>query len=194
MSGGGSQFPLVRLAAKYREMTKDGRLLSNRAALSVIQLRMEQLLERIDMNQAPDRLGRLQKLWEKFREEERKGNSVDAAVVKGEIDAEFEAAFHDYAAWKEMYEAVDLHRKLTETEVKIAKDLQAIMTAEQIYELTAKLLGEIIAAVNGLENVDAPTKARMLKRIQYGFTRVVGDGARDAVDANFVESDDDEDR
>lgn len=149
--------------------------MSNRASLEIIRTRILQLLERIDLNEAPDRLAKLSKLWQKFRGLENSGNTVDAMTIKVEIDMEFEKAYHDYQSWKQMFEALDLDRKMVESEVKIAKDIQAILTAEDAYELAAKLLGAIISTVNETD-IPAPVKNLFLKRIQYEFTRIVGDG------------------
>lgn len=180
-------FPLVRLAAKYKELTTNGRLLSNRASIDVVRERIRQLAERIDTNQAPDRLAKLQELWLKFRELENKGDKLEAIIVKKELDAEFEAAYHDYAAWKQMFDAVDLDRKLVESEVKIAKDIQAILTAEDAYELTAKILAAIIETTNAMTEIPQDAKSKFLQRMQYEFTKLVGDEADRGVGRSHAE-------
>ena len=58
-TGSGSSFPLTRLAAKYNQMTGDGRVLSNRRAIEIVRMRIQQLAARIDLNEAPDRMARL---------------------------------------------------------------------------------------------------------------------------------------
>lgn len=103
----------------------------------------------------------------------------DAMKIKFQIDAEFEAAYHDYAAWQQMFEALDLDRKMVESEVKIAKDMKAILTAEDAYELAAKLLASIIQAASELILEDN-IRARFLKRIEYEFAKLIGDrGSRE---------------
>lgn len=175
-NGAQSHFEITRLAAKYNEMQAHGRHLSNQASLAILRARIQQLADRIDMNEAPDRMAKLQALWTKFREHENSGEKLEAIAVKAALDAEFEAAYHDYAAWKQMFEALDLDRKLVESEVKIAKDIQAILTAEDAYKLTAKLLAAIISTVGQLEGVPQNTRAYFLKRIEYEFTSIIGDG------------------
>ena len=180
-TGVGSSFPLTRLAAKYNEMKTDGRILSNRHSIAIIRHRVEQLIERIDMNDAPDRLNKLQKLWNKMRELEGLGNTLEATLVKKEIDLQFEAAREDYAAWEQMFSALDLDRKMVDSEVKIAKEIQAILTAEDAYELVAKLLASVIQVVND---------PNQLKRIQYEFTRIVGDtpvGKDGSIEVEFAD-------
>ena len=167
VTGKQSRFPLAQLSAKYHEMQKDGRLLSNRKSIEILNYRIQQLAERIDQSEAPDRLKRLGRLWKKFSYERLHGDSLEVMKYQKQLDAEFEAAAQDYAAWKQMFDAVDLHRSLVESEVKIAKDMKSIMTAEDGYQMIAKIFAII------LELEDDPKK---LKRYQYEFTQLVGDG------------------
>jgi hypothetical protein len=161
-----SKFPLVRLSERYLSAMGDGRLISNRATMEVVQARLAQLAERIDLNQAPDRLKNLQELWSELRRLEARGKDAEATTVKFAIDEEFERAYHDYAAWQEMYQAIDLHRKLVEGELKVFKEKRAILTAEDARELIGKLLAIITEEVK-----DQAT----LRAIQYKFVRLIGD-------------------
>ena len=181
-TGAGSSFPLTRLAAKYNQMKTDGRILSNRHSIEIIRHRVTQLIERIDANDAPDRLNKLQKLWNEMRELEFNNRDVEATLVKTQIDKQFEAAREDYLSWEQMFHALDLDRKMVDSEVKVAKDIQAILTAEDAYELVAKLLGSVIQVV------DDPNQ---LKRIQYEFAKIVGDTpvGKESIDAEFIEAD-----
>lgn len=183
MDGRHSKFPLSQLASKYSAMQKDGRLLSNRRSIEILNYRILQLAERIDQDEAPDRLARLFKLWKKFKEKRLTEDVLESLKIQKLLDEEFEKAYTDYAAWRQMFDAVDLHRGLVESEVKIAKDLKAIMTAEDGYEMLAKVFALI------MEIEDDPKK---LKRYQYELTKMVGDG--DVVEARWraeEEADDD---
>jgi uncharacterized protein YjcR len=180
-TGAGSSFPLTRLASKYNEMKKDGRILSNRHSITIIDHRIMQLVERIDANDAPDRLNKLQKLWNEMRDFEMRGNEVEATLIKKAIDVQFEKAREDFLSWDQMVNILDARRKMVDSEVKVAKDIQAILTAEDAYELVAKLLASVIQVVND---------PNQLKRIQYEFTRIIGDtpvGKDEPIDVEFNE-------
>lgn len=177
MSGENSNFPLVRLAATYKKMESDGRMLSNRRSIEIVRYRIGQLLERIDVEDAPDRLKRLGKLWEKFKRV-RYTDELEMVKVQKALDEEFEAAFHDYAIWAQMFEALDLEKNLVESEVRIVKDLKAIMTAEDAYQMIAKIFATI------MEVEEDPKK---IKRYQFEFTKMIGEG--ELLDAEFVEAD-----
>jgi hypothetical protein len=142
--------------------------------MEIVRTRIQQLAERIDQNEAPNRLAKLKELWDEYSELEKYGNHLESSRVKLHIDEEFEAAYHDYASWQQMFEAVDLDRKMVESEVKIAKELKAIMTAKDAYEFGAKLMAAIIEAASSLI-LDDNVRSHFLKRIKYEFARLVGD-------------------
>lgn len=185
MTGEASKFPITKLASKYLKMTTDGRFLSNQQSLEIVRARIQQLADRIDLNEAPDRLAKIVGMWNEFKAQGgTAGGTLESRVVAKAIDMEIEKAYHDYAAWQQMFEALDLDRKMVESEVKIAKELKAILTAKDAYELAAKLLASIIEAATSLILDDA-TRGKFLKRIQYEFARLVGDRTDREVDEGF---------
>lgn len=167
-TGAKSSIQLTRLAAKYNEIQSNGRILSNRNAMEIIWARVQQLAERIDLNDAPERMETIKDLWTSFRSLSSIGLEAEANVTARKIDAEFEKAYHDYMAWRQMFQALELHSKMTESEVKIMKDLHAIMTAEDAYELVAKVMAVFLKVLQ-----DDPKK---LKEAQYELGRLVGEG------------------
>jgi hypothetical protein len=180
-TGAGSSFQITRLAAKYNEMRKDGKLLSNRHSVEIIDHRVMQLVERIDANDAPDRLNKLQKLWNEMRELEANKRDVEATLVKTQIDDQFAAAREDYLSWGQMFNVLDVRRKMIDSEVKIAKDMHAIMTAEDGMDLAKKLLACVLQVVN---------EPNQLKAIQFEFAKIIGDtpgGKPDTIDGEFEE-------
>lgn len=164
-TGSASSFPLTRLAAAYNRMRSDGRVLSNRASLDLLDHRLMQLAERVDANEAPERVAKLHDVWLEYKIAKENGFATEAALKMKELDALFDATFHDYMAWKQIFEGMDLRRKLSESEVKVLKEIKSILTAEDAVNLTAKLF----AALMRVE--DDPKK---LKQVQYEFSRITG--------------------
>jgi len=173
VTGDNSQFALTRLASKYVEMTTNGQILSNRAAIEIVRKRVQELLERVGNNQFPDQLITLQELWQDYN---RESDSLGKAKIKYKLDAAFEAIYHDYAAWNQIFTALDLDSKMVEKEAKIAKDLHAILSAEDAYKLVAKVQAAIISSISQEPDIPDRIKAHFLKRIEYEFTRIVGEG------------------
>jgi hypothetical protein len=165
--GSQSSFPLMRLASKYNQMTTDGKVLSNRAAIDLIDKRITQLLERVDIEEAPDRIKDLYEAWGEFKL--CAVGSPEYIQARAEIDAIFERVYHDYAAWRQIFEALDLRGKTTEREIKALKEIRAIMTAEDGYELAAKLMAAVVRVIG-----DDPKK---IKQVQYEFARIIGESS-----------------
>lgn len=176
-----AKFPLVKLADRYLEMRSDGRILSNRASIEIVRERIQQLLERVDVKDAPDRLVKIGNYWGEYMENKIHGNQGEMAKLERKISAEVVAAREDYMIWTQMFEAIDLDSKLVEREIKVVKEIRAFLTAEQAYDLVAKLLAVVT------DVVDDPQK---LKVIQYRFTKLIGDKTtqRETVD---IEDEDD---
>lgn len=165
--GKGSSKRLMRVASKYVEMTTDAALITLRPAIEVIRSRIHQLLGRIDKNEAPERIARLYDLWVKYKTKEWKDYKAKE-IAKAELDDEFEKAYHDYESWKQIFSALDLERKLSESEMKILKDMKALITSQDAYELTGQLLA---SCVRVLQNDQS-----LLKQIYYEFAKIIGDG------------------
>lgn len=166
-TGKGSNFQLTRIASKYNEIQRNGQILSNRRARDIIWERVEQLAADIDTKEAPDKLEKLGLLWKDYREKQSRGLLVEAALVASDIDAEFEKAYYLFQAWRQMFQALELHSKMTESEVKIMKDLKAIMTYEDANLLIAKVMAVFLRILQ-----DDPKK---LKEAQFELTRLTGD-------------------
>lgn len=164
-TGSGSSFKLTRLAATYNKMQSNGQLLSNRAAIGLIDQRIKQLLERIDFDEAPDRTAKLYLLWTEFLD----SDGVEAAVLKKKISDEFEKVYHDYQSWKQIFEALDLRGRSVEREVKVLTSIKAIMTAEDGYNMLAKALAATMKVIGD--------DAKKLKQVQYEFTRIIGESS-----------------
>lgn len=168
-----SKFPLRRLAERYREMESDGRILSLRTSMDVLHERQADLMERIDLNWEPERVEKLMKLWDKYKAKRTFG--PDEVQVRAEIDLEFEKAYHDYAAWKQMLETMDIEQKLAVAEVKIVKDIKAVITIEDAYKMTAKLLAAVVETVQTMTEMPDSLKVTLIKRVQNELTKIIGE-------------------
>lgn len=157
----------MNLAARYNEMQKNGRLLSNRAAVEIIDVRIRQLVDRLDENETPQRVANLYKLWGNYVAALDADMVTEAAVCKRQISEEFDKIHTDYLAWSQMFEALEYRRKMTESEVKILKEIKAVITYEDMYEMQAKVLAAAIRVVG-----DDPRK---LRQLQYEFAKIAGE-------------------
>lgn len=166
-TGERSSFPLVRLAASYRKMANDGSVLSNRKAIDIIDARVVQLLDRINLDEAPERVTKIYNLWGEYKSARDDRRMEEARVISEKLDDEFDKIYHDYQAWKQMFEALDLRGKMVEREIKILGQIKALITIEQAYEMAAKMLAASMKVIG-----DDPKK---LKELQYEFIRITGE-------------------
>ena len=169
-----NKFPIVKLAQRYRSVLGDSRILSLRASIEVVRGRIAQLAERIDFNDAPDRLVKLHNLWADYVHAKDADKRADMVILEKQIPEQFDAAREDYLSWKQMLDAMDLDRKLVDSEIKVVKELHAIITAEDAYDLMAKVLSIILRVF--------PEDKRKLRQVQYEFVRLIGDRPINLVD------------
>lgn len=196
-TGDHSRFKLTRLAAKYAEMQQSGRILTNRLNIQLVRTRIEQLAERIDANAAPERLQILADLWDKYLH----APNSQIPGLRLQISEEFDKVRHDYSAWQQIFEAVKLDSELVETEVSILKTMRALLSAEDAYQLVATLQAAVFRAISYMgDEVPLAVRSRLLKRIEYEFTRIIGeepessegadDSVEEGIDGSFSEAGD----
>jgi len=174
VSGEESQFPLTRLAAKYVQLRQDGRIMSNRAGIEILDDRIVELLERMGKQEFPDQFAILRDLWEEYKSVE---GTVEAIKVRRKLQRAFDAIWHDYMAFRQIEETLELRSKMVEREAKIAKELHSILTAEDAYRFLAKVEAAIITSISQEPEIRDNVKAHLLKRIEYEFTRIIGEGS-----------------
>lgn len=162
---------LLTIAQKYKKMLSNGRILSNRAAMEVLDNRVRQLADRIDVNDAPDRMMRLQALYQEFRSAYKAERYSDQVVAMAKLDDEFQRAHDDYKAWEQLMQLFDLRRKMVDSEVKTIKQIKAILTAEDAHDLVAKLLAVVLRVVQD------PIKLRI---IHFEFSKIIGENNLDS--------------
>lgn len=173
---------LKDVAKKYSMILNSPEVMSNRHTVQIVDQRILQLIERVDNDDAPDRMAVLYDLFQQVKAAKGR-NEAQMYAVLGAMDMEFEKVYHDYAAWKEIRENIDLRRKLIDSEVKVIKDMKAILTAEQAYNLVAKLQAVV------LKHVRDP---KVLRRINYDFSRLIGEHDLSSSDTIDIEPEEDE--
>jgi hypothetical protein len=162
----GYREPIGQLAKMYAKQMENGAVLSNQAAIEIIDQRILQLAGRIDVEDAPQRMKHLYSLFVELKTAQSSGKGAEVIVLMKELDNEFEKAYHDYAAWEQMILVFDLRRKMVESEIKVVKEMKAILTAEQAYKLVAKLMAICIRLIKD---------PKLLRQINYEFSRLIGE-------------------
>lgn len=165
MTGKTSRFPLTRLAAKYNEALEDPELVALREPLAITIARRNELLERIEENDTPERWELLLGFWQDFKEN--RGSPVHEATAFFKLDHAFQAVYHDYKSWEQVMDLLETERKLSESERKRLVEMKQMMSAEEAYKLLAQVKAAIIRVLQ-----DDPDK---LKALQFELIRIAGD-------------------
>lgn len=175
MTGKNSKSLVANLASKYIDIRKSGPYQTNKATVDVLDARITALLDRVDQNESPERLSNMVKAWENIK------NAVpnlkmflkdnpNGIKAYNSLDEEAEKAYHDYESWRQIMQVFDLRRKVTKDEMSILKDMQALISAEDAYELAGQLLAAVLLVLEGEQN-----GSRLIQAIHSEFARVLGE-------------------
>jgi hypothetical protein len=161
--GRSSKYLPVRMHETYLASMGDKELLALRHEISVIDARIDDLFQRVDIGESGH-------LWLKTKEAllllrkvliKWDTNKLHELLI--ELDDLTKDGITDYSAWNEIGMQIELRRRLVETERRRLVDMQQMITAED----AANYLTAITLAVR--ENVSDPT---ILGRIQTAFNRI----------------------
>jgi len=158
--------PIKKVAENYVKMMESGAILSNRSAIDVLDSRVLALMDRIDTEESPERITALYNLFQEFKSAREARNETEAIKAMAAMDAAFDAIYHDYRAWGQMIEVLDLRRKMVDSEVKIIKEQKHFLSVEMAFKLVSQLLAVCIRVVQDPEK---------LKIINYEFSRIIGE-------------------
>jgi hypothetical protein len=166
-----SSLKIVQTAAKYKEIQADPQLSTLGPIQTLLVGRLMQLMERLEENDSPERMKRITDAWNNLKRSAPGlfrfvRDDKDAVRAYNEIENEINAAFHDYEAWRQVINLSDQLRKLGESRMKILKDMKALMSADEVFEMA----GMLLAAVANI--IDDPTK---LEAIATEFASILGE-------------------
>lgn len=163
-------FKSEELARRYEELINDPELVALRKPLALINARVLQLLDRVED-------GVTNNLWEQaievYADLKKAYMTSDEGEVQKNIvilDGIFKRVEDDYKSWAQVFDAIELQRKLSESERKRLIEMKQFITAEEAMEMVKKLTAAIY------KNVQDPLT---LRKIIYEFTRVTGSSPRD---------------
>lgn len=173
VTGATSKFQLNRLAANYNEVVEDPELLSLRDPLAIITIRIQELLKKIDAEEAVVRQKRVHDAFEEYKYFRNAGNEEKAAEAFWKLDQAMVVMYDEYQAWEQMFKAVEVRRKLSESETKRLKEMNQFITQEEAYKFAAKIQAALIEVLG--------EHPRLFKRIQFKLIKLFGEGDDDVL-------------
>lgn len=176
-TGEHSKFPVIkmahdkrvklRLTERVQGAMKDPELVALRKPLALIAIRVEDLLERIEESENPERWSEALSAFKEFSLVYTESRNPAVRKAYRHLHAIMQEAKDDYDAWDDIKKTLDLYRKLSESERKRLVQMKAVMTSEEVLEIAMALLNAVI------DETDDPKK---IKRIQTRFIRIIGAG------------------
>ena len=155
----------ARLVAAYEASLDDGRLLQMREEIALLDSRIVDLLSRVDSGESGRLWGRLVEVQREFTIA-RKTGKVDLMQEKlAEVEALIAKGSRDAEAWREVQSALDLRRKLVESERRRINDQQQAVTAEQLAGFMSTLLELLTSEIE-----DRSVLARISRRLYQMVT------------------------
>lgn len=162
---------IVQIAARYKDIKSDPQLTTMGPLFTLLVGRLMQLMERVEKNDSPERLKRIHNAWKNLKLNVpgllgfiRKDR--DAVKAYNIIENELTSAFTDYEAWNQMLKVIEQIGDLNVKRMKILKDMQALISADEVYEMA----GMLLAAIGNV--IDDPAK---LEAIAAEFATILGD-------------------
>jgi len=173
-TGKQSKSLIPRMASKYLEMGENAMYVLGRKSIDLLDQRILDLLERTDAESSPERMERIIRYWKALNDavpglKYDVSNDKEALRAYNMLDDEMQAAFHDYESWKQIFEALELRRKHTESEVKILEKLKAMMTAEDGMELVSQLFAAVMKVLK-----NEPKGHHLVQLIRIEFEGITG--------------------
>lgn len=136
------------LAAKYHDALNDPELTSLRSELALVDGRVSELLE------ALGETGNV-RLWKEARAKldaiqatgKKRVNAAQAQSLMTELDALLTRGLSHAATWDELYAALDLRRRTSESETRRLKDLQQLVPVNQMFSFLSVFMTEVKVVV-----------------------------------------------
>jgi hypothetical protein len=154
-----------RLLAAYEASLDDGRLLQMREEIALLDSRIVDLLARVDSGESGRLWARLAEVQREFSIARHQGK-VDLMQEKlAELEALIVAGRRDAEGWREVQVALDLRRKLVESERRRITEQQQAVTAEQLAGFMSTLLELLTSEIE-----DRGTLARISRRLYQMVT------------------------
>jgi hypothetical protein len=126
-----SKFLPTRLAAEYERAAHDPELLALRHELAVVDVRINDLLSRVDTGEAGGLWHHARAAWQTVKQAQAEDRPLMQARAALELDGLLEQAVGDNVAWHEILQFIEQRRKLVESEVKRLVVMQQMMTKEE---------------------------------------------------------------
>lgn len=152
-TGRHSKFLPERLAARYAEAQADPRLLELRDEVALIDIRLGELVERIDAAESAQRWQGLQAAYADLTLATTRSDTAAFKLAMAALGAAMQDGGQDYAIWGEIVALAEQRRKLVDSEAKRLQTMHQMITTERAMVLLAAVTDAIRKHVQDRETL-----------------------------------------
>lgn len=149
-----SKYLPKHLANGFDEAMGDERLLDLSANVALMDVRMNELLGKLNDNETMQAWNELGALLGPLSQAVKTGKREKAQELTEKLLIAWQAVYEDAGVWKEIYEVSELRRKLAESEKKRLVDMDLMVSADRLYLLVSFIQDIILRHVT-----DASTRS-----------------------------------
>ena len=163
----------INLADKYQLALDDPDYMSMRHEMALTETRLMQLLDSLSSEAPSTHWRKMIVAFAQFKKAQKEGNEAVIAQTYTQMDEILESGYGDEKAWNGILEAMEIKRRLVETEAKSMERLNQTMTVDQ----AMAFLGTVVSIIR--LHVNDPVA---LANISRDLQRMTGPGVRNFVD------------
>lgn len=147
-TGRHSRYLPARLYDKFVEAQNDPMLFELRGEVALVDVRIGELLQRVDTGESAEIWKRLDTTFQKLKGAIMGDGDAQAVVFAlGELEKNITTGIGDWAAWAEIARMVEQRRKLVESERTHQKAMQQLMSYEQAMLFAGAVLASLKANI-----------------------------------------------
>lgn len=158
-------FKSEELASRYEEALSDPDLVALRRPLALTSARIQQLLGRVEDGITNELWAMAMREFSDLRYAMKNDDELEIQKHMAALADIFGRVEHDYKSWQQVFEALELQRKLSESERKRLLEMRQFITAEEAMKMVRGLTAAIYKIVQD---------PLQLRRIVYEFSRITG--------------------
>ena len=130
----------ARLTDNYLEALTDEDILSGRDSIALADARVNDLLSKVDSGETQAIWRKLKEAYHELKRAQILGDVNAARAAMVDIENMIEKGSTEYQSWKEVFDLIELRRKLAESEQRRVIGLKQVFTAEQGMKLVRFLI------------------------------------------------------
>lgn len=160
-----SAYVPARYRDRFIEATESEERLSNHQMISLVDLRVSMLLERVDTAESGQRWQECKAAMRELTVAMRSGQQEAVAQAFADLNTAVNRGVADHHNWQEIMNSIEVRRRVTETELKRIKAAEEFMSAAEALEII-----QVIAESVNRHVQDAVAKAL----VQADIERAIG--------------------